>query len=119
MAGEKKKTPSVRQRLTLQLPPRRDDAAARRKHTGDTRELWGSFPAPVLGLLIRLREQLMGCEGMERSAPEPTVCIMHLITEIPNYIPGLSLSPANYQVNIPIRPGRRIRRIRQLLSLRR
>lgn len=61
-------------------------------NTGNTLELWGSFPAPVLGLLIRLREQLMCCEGIERSAPEPTVCIMRLITENPNYIPGLSLT---------------------------
>lgn len=29
----------------------------------------------------------------------------------------VSLSPANYRVNIPIRPGRHIRRIRQLLSV--
>lgn len=34
----------------------------------------------------------MGCASIERRAPEPTVCMMRLITEIPNYIPGLSLT---------------------------
>lgn len=58
------------------------------------------------------RVQLMGCR--KDRAQEPTVWIMCLVTEIPNYIPTVFLSPANYQVNIPIRPGRHIRRIRQL-----
>lgn len=57
----------------------------------------------------------MGCS--KDGAQELTAWIMCLVTEIPNYIPTVSLSPTNYQVNIPIRPGRHIRRIRQLLAV--
>lgn len=73
-----------------------NSAAVTMQWGGNTGILWnfGASPPPpsVLGLLVRLRERLMGCESIERRAPEPPVCVMRLITEIPNYIPGLSLT---------------------------
>lgn len=46
--------------------------------------------ARILCLLLSPRVQLMGCR--KHWAPELTVCIMCLVTEIPNYIPSPSLT---------------------------
>lgn len=70
----------------------------------------------LLALILCLfspRVHLMGCR--KHWAPELTVCIMCPSLRFPITFP-VPLSPANYRVNIPIRPGRHIRRIRQLLS---
>lgn len=46
--------------------------------------------AGILSLFFSPRVQLMGCR--KDGAPEPTVWIMRPVTEIPNYIPSVSLT---------------------------
>lgn len=46
--------------------------------------------AGILCLFFSPRVQLMGCR--KDGAPEPTVWIVSLVTEIPNYIPTVSLT---------------------------
>lgn len=81
--------------------------------------LLSSFPlfflfAGISRLLLNPKVQLMGCR--KRLAPGAD-CLYnvprHWDSQLHSRVP---LSPANYRVNIPIRPACHIRRMRQLLS---
>lgn len=79
---------------------------------------WVPFPsllfAGISRLLLNPKVQLMGCR--KRLAPGAG-CLYnvprHWDSQLHSRVP---LSPANYRVNIPIRPACHIRRMRQLLS---